>query len=205
VGSRDEERWLEAERRIAPTPSPERQRASRRAWLLLIGAAFAYGVSAALVRFLLPHSSTAATRTDSATPPTLWIGMTIAGAGLIIVIAGLAAGLVTKRLRPTWERVDGALSRSQSRSVRRQIRGRERLDPQHKAVIRAVAEQDIRSAIGLIPCYIGTALMAVGLMLVLDLPGSTALLAGLLVLLAATAAWQYGSTARAARRHLAST
>lgn len=131
--------------------------------------------------------------------------MTIAGAGLIIVIAGLAAGLVTKRLRPTWERVDGALSRSQSRSVRRQIRGRERLDPQHKAVIRAVAEQDIRSAIGLIPCYIGTALMAVGLMLVLDLPGSTALLAGLLVLLAATAAWQYGSTARAARRHLAST
>jgi hypothetical protein len=131
--------------------------------------------------------------------------MTIAGAGLIIVIAGLAASLVTKRLRPTWERVDGALSRSQIRSVRRQIRGGEGLDPQHGAVIRAVAEQDIRSAVGLIPCYIGTALMAVGLMLVLDLPESTALLAGLLVLLAATAAWQYGYTARAARKYLAST
>jgi hypothetical protein len=46
--------------------------------------------------------------------------------------------------------------------------------------------------------------MAVGLMLVLDLPEITALLAGLLVLLAVTAAWQYGSTARAARQHLAS-
>jgi hypothetical protein len=126
--------------------------------------------------------------------------MAIAGAGLIIVLAGLVAGLLTKRLRPAWERVDGALSRSQNRSIRRQIRGREPVDPQH----RAVAEQDVWTAVGLIPCYIGTALMAIGLMLVVDLPEITAVLAGLLVLLAATAAWQYGSTVHAARQWLAS-
>lgn len=204
MSSTDEERWLEAERRIAPELSPERRSASRRAWLLLICAALAYGVIAALIRVLLPHGLTATSSTDSALPPTLWIGMAIAGAGLIIVLAGLIAGLLTKRLRPTWERVDGALSRSQNRSVRRQIRGREPVDPQHTAVVRAVAEQDVRTAVGLIPCYIGTALMAIGLMLVLDLPEITALLGGLLVLLAATAAWQYGSSARAARQHLAS-
>jgi hypothetical protein len=205
VSSTDEERWLEAEQRIAPQPSPERRRAGRRAWLLTICAAVGYGVLAALIRALLPHSSTAASSDDSALPSTSWIGLATAGAGLIVVLAGLVVGLVTKRLRPTWERVDGALNRSQNRTVRLQIRGKEPVDPQHQAVVRAVAEQDVRTAAALIPCYIGTALMAVGLMLVLDLPELTAVLAGLLVLLAATAAWHYGSTFRAARRHLAST
>ena len=60
----------------------------------------------------------------------------------------------------------------------------------------------MRTDVGLVPCYVGTLLMAASRITALDLPELTAVIAGLLVRLAGTATWQYGYTLRTARKYL---
>lgn len=204
VGSTSEGRWLEAEQRISRQMSPERRRANRRSWLLLVGAAIAYGVVVGLVRYLADSGNEPAPDSAAPLPPAFWVGFALASAGALIVLIGSVVGFVTKRLLPTWERVDGALNWPERRSARRQIRGSKPIVEHHEAVVAAIAEQDLRTARALIPCYLGTALMAAGLALTLALPEATAAIAGLLVLLAAFAVWQYCVTVPASRRYLTS-
>ncbi|MFD1721860.1 hypothetical protein [Amnibacterium endophyticum] len=202
VGPMSEDRWIEAEQRISRQISPERRRANRRSWLLLIGAAAAYGVVVGLVRYFTDGGNSSAPDSAAPLPPAFWVGIALASAGALMILIGSVFAFVTKRLLPTWERVDGALNGRERRSARRQIRGSEPIVEQHQAVVAAIAEQDLHAARALVPCYLGAALMAAGLALTLDLPETTAGIAGLLVLLAAVAVWQYGVTVPASRRYL---
>lgn len=56
---------------------------------------------------------------------------------------------------------------------------------------------------GPLPCDVGAALASAGFGLAIDLPEMTAIIAGVLVLLAGTASWHYGFVVRPARRYLA--
>lgn len=202
VGMHDEERWDEAARLLNETDSPKRRERSRRAWLIVIGAALLAAVLTSTVQVLLVPRGRSSAADGGTRPLLLWPSLAVAGVGLLVVVIGLIVGLRNKRLRPAWELPEGVLSWRQRRAVQRQIRGKEPVEERHRRVVQAVAAQHVRSAVGLIPVYVGTAIAVAGVIVAIDVPVLSVCFGLALAIVAIVALWQYGVAVPRARRFL---
>jgi hypothetical protein len=79
---------------------------------------------------------------------------------LVLLLLGLGVGIVgfvwasrSGHYITRWRSVSSPLSRAEQRSVRRQIAGKEPLDDEHAAIVAAVAAQNRRATLGVLPIY----------------------------------------------------
>lgn len=79
---------------------------------------------------------------------------------LVLLLLGLGVGIVgfvwasrSGHYITRWRSVSSPLSRAEQRSVRRQIAGKEPLDDEHAAIVVAVAAQNRRATLGVLPIY----------------------------------------------------
>lgn len=79
---------------------------------------------------------------------------------LVLLLLGLGVGIVgfvwasrSGHYITRWRSVSSPLSRAEQRSVRRQIAGKEPLDDEHATIVAAVAAQNRRATLGVLPIY----------------------------------------------------
>lgn len=91
-------------------------------------------------------------------------GLVFVVLGLGIEVGGLIWGVRTRHYVTRWSAVTSPLSRSERKSVLKQIRGKLPLDREHEETIIAAARQLRRGTLGIAPIYAGAVLIILGVM-----------------------------------------
>ena len=84
------------------------------------------------------------------------------GLGLAVGIVGFIWARRTGHYITRWRSVASPLNRQEKKSVRRQISGKDQIDPEHVRVVVAIAHQNRRATLGVAPIYGAMVLIAVG-------------------------------------------
>ncbi|MCU1421423.1 MAG: hypothetical protein JWN36_1074 [Microbacteriaceae bacterium] len=144
-----DERWAAASL-IAAGKKDDNWEGRRKKILRVVGVAVgAYVVLLAVVGLCVallirgdhrPHRSS-----DDSFSTADWVALAFLAVGLAIMIGTLIWALRTRRLVTRWQTVLSPLNRAERRSVLRQIRGKEPVDPEHVAVVREAAMERRRS------------------------------------------------------------
>jgi hypothetical protein len=138
----------------------------RRARILIQIGALAVGswITGLVIAILfIPRGSSAdATRTSTMETQQLLAQLIFVGLGLFVGIAGFVWGKRTGHYITRWRAVASPLNRTEKKSIRRQISGKDQPDREHLGVVVAVARQNRRATLGITPIYAAMVLLAIG-------------------------------------------
>jgi len=144
------ERWAAAAR-LADGQSDDGLRRRRTRVFVWAGAlvlvSWAVGVVLALV--LVP--ATGSNHASGRDGVQLLVQLLLLLLGLVVGIVGFVWAYRSGHYVTRWRSVSSPLSRAEQRSVRRQIAGKEPIDDEHADIVTAVAVQNRRATLGILP------------------------------------------------------
>jgi len=162
-----EQRWAAAAKLAAGIADEELPGRRRRVLIPVVGV-----VGAALlllvVTFIAVLIAIQSGRVDPSAgrpDPELWrvvLAGVIVAAGIAVFGFGTVWAVRTKRFTTHWSGVAIPLNRAETASVRRQIAGKEPVDPEHLSTILAIARQHRRMTLGSAPMFAGIVLAQSG-------------------------------------------
>ncbi|ROP60568.1 hypothetical protein [Curtobacterium sp. PhB115] len=144
------ERWAAAARLAAGQSDDSLLRRRTRVFVwagALVLISWAVGVVMALV---LPSTIGS---TDAGGDDAQLVQLVLLLLGLVVGIVGFVWAYRSGHHITRWRSVSSPLSRAEQRSVRRQIAGREPIDDEHADIVAAVAVQNRRATLGILPIF----------------------------------------------------
>ena len=162
-------RWAAAEARAAHAPyRPGRDRAAVATVLLLVASAAVLGGAFAL---LLPRAEIDGTRPAVVAEEARRLaGLGLGIAGLLVFFVGVPWAISTGRIGSRLSSVIGPLTVPERRWAKRVVAGKELLDATKLPVLLALAAQDRRTSLGLVPLMVSIALLVTSSALVVGDP-----------------------------------
>lgn len=146
------ERWAAAAR-LADGQSDDGLLRRRTRVFVWVGALVLVSWAAGVVLALVLPSTIGSTHAKGGDGAQLLVQLVLLLLGLGVGIVGFVWASRSGHYITRWRSVSSPLSRAEQRSVRRQIAGKEPLDDERAAIVAAVAAQNRRATLGVLPIY----------------------------------------------------
>lgn len=129
--------------------------------IILVVSGWIIGFIVALI--FLPKAGSGHGNSATSTVPQLIAEVVFLALGFVIGIAGFIWARRTAHYITRWRAVASPLNRSEKKSVRHQISGKNMVDREHLTVVVAIAKQSRRATLGVAPLYVASMLFAVAI------------------------------------------
>lgn len=146
------ERWAAAAR-LADGQSDDGLRRRRTRVFVWLGALVLVSWAVGVVLALVLAPGTGSSHASGGDGVQLLVQLLLLLLGLVVGIVGFVWAYRSGHYVTRWRSVSSPLSRAEQRSVRRQIAGQEPIDDEHADIVFAVAVQNRRATLGILPIF----------------------------------------------------
>lgn len=146
------ERWAAAAR-LADGQSDDGLRRRRTRVFVWLGALVLVSWAVGVVLALVLAPATGSSHASGGDGVQLLVQLLLLLLGLVVGIVGFVWAFRSGHYVTRWQSVSSPLSRAEQRSVRRQIAGKEPIDDEHADIVAAVAAQNRRATLGILPIF----------------------------------------------------